>query len=238
MTTSLIASAFVSLEGNGTLDNRLVYWLSLDKWSIDEAAKVMSNIIPDQSSINANEEFSSVTLFTGQQIPSFDDEGNPITYGDCVEYIEGCECWKLNKSQLLKYTGLFNDVRRLLARAFQDEAYLHPITAIDLIVSKDVAIPWLNFAVTNKLMPTKEDLGTQSTETSRKNSSRPPYQQRHQEIEILRVIGELGYDATNLPPRNSGKRWVKAQVRDVLEFPVKVFDKAWERLRTDGRIKD
>lgn len=70
------------------------------------------------------------------------------------------------------------------------------------------------------------------------NTTRPQMQQRFQESEILRVIGELGFTATKLPTCEAGKRGVKAQVRDELKFSVKVFDKAWERLRADKSIKE
>lgn len=73
---------------------------------------------------------------------------------------------------------------------------------------------------------------------TRARTKTPPMQQRFQENEILRVIGELGFTATKMPPRETGKRGVKAQVRDELDLSTKVFDKAWERLRADGNIKE
>ena len=70
-----------------------------------------------------------------------------------------------------------------------------------------------------------------------KKNNRPVPAQRHQESEILRVIRELGYDPKNLPKRKIGKkRWVKAEVRELLEFTEKTFDLAWERLRTQEEI--
>ena len=69
-------------------------------------------------------------------------------------------------------------------------------------------------------------------------TNNPLMRQRFQETEILRVIGELGFTATKFPQWEAGRRGVKAQVRDELEFPTKVFDKAWERLRADGKIKE
>ena len=71
-------------------------------------------------------------------------------------------------------------------------------------------------------------------------NTRPPQQQRFQEEEILRVIKELGYDALNLPVPAAGKRGVKSEVRAKLPSlnMGTVFDKAWDRLRAGGAIKD
>lgn len=66
---------------------------------------------------------------------------------------------------------------------------------------------------------------------------RPVGQQRHQENEILRVIGELGYDPKALPKSPPGKPGVRAAVRARLNFSKCVFDKAWERLQQQGDIK-
>ncbi|MBO3704282.1 MAG: hypothetical protein J5W83_17380 [Candidatus Accumulibacter sp.] len=67
--------------------------------------------------------------------------------------------------------------------------------------------------------------------------SRPLLQQPFQEKEILRVILELGHTATKLPRRTPGKPWIKTDVRKNLPFSEVVFNKAWDRLRKDGRIK-
>ncbi|MGB3423816.1 MAG: hypothetical protein WBF84_06780 [Castellaniella sp.] len=62
--------------------------------------------------------------------------------------------------------------------------------------------------------------------------SKPLPRQRHHEQEILRVIVELGYTATALPPREAGKAWVRAEVRERLKHSQTndVFKKAWQRL--------
>ncbi|WP_321839703.1 hypothetical protein [Paraburkholderia bannensis] len=66
----------------------------------------------------------------------------------------------------------------------------------------------------------------------------PLSRQRHQEHEILRVIRQLGYDPAALPKRESGRPWVKKMVREQLKFSPPVFDKAWERLRSNGEIRE
>lgn len=78
----------------------------------------------------------------------------------------------------------------------------------------------------------------ENTETP---TSKPLSRQQFQEDEILRVIRELGLIPTSIPQWESGKRGVKAQVRDELvgnAFPERVFEKAWERLRNSGEIKE
>ena len=95
---------------------------------------------------------------------------------------------------------------------------------------------WIAAAVANPSAPIEwlESLQSASVATT---TGKPPPQQIFQEQEILRVIKELGYDATNLPKDQPGKKGVKAEVRARLNFSVKVFDKAWERLSADGRIR-
>ncbi|EIN00426.1 hypothetical protein WQE_15386 [Paraburkholderia hospita] len=73
----------------------------------------------------------------------------------------------------------------------------------------------------------------------REPKSRPLARQRHQEDEILRVIRELGHDPKALPKRIPGQPWVKSAARDKLTgFGDKVFDLAWERLRSAGDIAE
>ena len=62
--------------------------------------------------------------------------------------------------------------------------------------------------------------------------------QRSQETEILRVIRELKYDPKALPRMAPGKPWVKSQARTRLKYSSTVFDKAWERLRSQGEIRE
>ena len=64
---------------------------------------------------------------------------------------------------------------------------------------------------------------------------------RDQEAAILESIVVLGFDPKNLPKRDEGKSGIKLLVRtalskNVLFEGVKVFDKAWERLRTWSEI--
>ena len=64
-----------------------------------------------------------------------------------------------------------------------------------------------------------------------------------QESELLRAIHEAGYKPTDLPMRRSGHPGAKAEIRARLKnhrlfVGEKKFDKAWERLRASGGIRD
>ena len=69
-------------------------------------------------------------------------------------------------------------------------------------------------------------------------SAQPIPRQRFQESEILRVISELGYDAQAIPKWKAGMPGAKAKVRKELTYSVSVFDKAWDRLRFDKKIRE
>jgi len=88
-----------------------------------------------------------------------------------------------------------------------------------------------------KHLPTRPPEAAAEAEAS--EPSAPPLP-RHllQERAILRVIRELGYAAKALPKRKPGNSGVKAKVRLKVDLPPGVFDKAWERLRKQGDIRD
>jgi len=69
-------------------------------------------------------------------------------------------------------------------------------------------------------------------------STRRIPEQRFQEQEILRVISTLGHTPDSLPKWTPGKSGVKADVRRELKFSAAVFDKAWQRLRDEGRVRE
>lgn len=66
----------------------------------------------------------------------------------------------------------------------------------------------------------------------------PVQRQRSQEDGILTAIAALNLSAVALPKPKPGKSGVKAQVRAKLNMTGVIFDKAWERLRARGEIKD
>ena len=88
---------------------------------------------------------------------------------------------------------------------------------------------------TNAATPPPE---TPVTSTEETGEAKPLQRQRYQEQEILRVVRELGVDPMALPVPIPGTSGIKAKVRKQLTFSKTVFDKAWERLRGQGDIKD
>jgi len=91
----------------------------------------------------------------------------------------------------------------------------------------------------NKCQPAVFSGVPESAEPPAHVSARPLPAQRFQEQEILRVIGELGYDAKALPKNPNGTKGVKAKVRKIVPLNTPgIFDGAWERLRATGEIQD
>jgi hypothetical protein len=58
-----------------------------------------------------------------------------------------------------------------------------------------------------------------------------------QDTEILQTLVKLGYEVKALPADVPGRPGVKKRVRDLLNWPGKRFDKAWERLLARGEIR-
>lgn len=93
-------------------------------------------------------------------------------------------------------------------------------------------------------MTHNEQGGPDITSEQSEKQQHPTYFQPAQEEAILSAIRDLGYAPTTLPKPPAGKPGVKAKVRSELKnnplFKHKntVFDKAWERLRSNGEISD
>ena len=68
---------------------------------------------------------------------------------------------------------------------------------------------------------------------------KPVQRQAAQEAAILAKLAELGFEATALPVAPAGKASpAKRAVREALCFSADVMNKAWQRLRTAGNIRD
>lgn len=66
-----------------------------------------------------------------------------------------------------------------------------------------------------------------------------------QETLILHTIIDLGYNPKKLPPYQPGKKWIKSVVKSYINpelyrirFTKEIFEKAWERLRKSGEIRE
>jgi hypothetical protein len=81
------------------------------------------------------------------------------------------------------------------------------------------------------------------TKSSGKGQKEPLIQRaRHWQLEVLRVIGDLGHDPMKLPKGDKGKAGVRGEVWTKLfeqkTMTRKNFEKAWEQLRKDGQTAE
>lgn len=98
------------------------------------------------------------------------------------------------------------------------------------------------FGLPERYSKPEQDGMASATEGAAKDPrDKPLPRQRWQEQEILRVIGELGHKANELPKPQAGRRGgVRAQVRKRLTDPMwteAVFKKAWNRLIVSEEIE-
>lgn len=118
-----------------------------------------------------------------------------------------------------------NRLRRLLGKSAFTDAEAQAWLADDFVMPKHELAP--------AVQPSAGKF-----ETAPLVSARPQQARQLQEEDILRVITALGLTATAIPKPLPGKSGTKAEVRKHLKLSSKVFDLAWERLRSDGRIAD
>jgi len=108
-------------------------------------------------------------------------------------------------------------------------------------------LPHNLFTDLEKALIPEQDLlefAQQETLSDKNTCAKPVGLQIQQEDEILRLIREtIGRDPLNLPTRKKGKAGTKADVREKLNIPSKlfrsitVFNKAWERLSEKGLLR-
>ncbi|GAA0576057.1 hypothetical protein ACFQH5_15170 [Halomonas salifodinae] len=90
----------------------------------------------------------------------------------------------------------------------------------------------------------KEDVSLSSVKLDDVKEKKHTLKRDVQDGAILAKLREMGYEPTELPKRESGKRGHRAAVRDEFLpcrrdlFTPKSFEKSWERLRGDGRIRE
>ncbi len=81
------------------------------------------------------------------------------------------------------------------------------------------------------------------SEKTDSNPKKHVFKQILQENEILDCLKKLDYKPEALPKQASGKAGVKGEVRELLLqntqlFTISSFNKAWERLRAEGKLKE
>jgi len=116
-----------------------------------------------------------------------------------------------------------------------DSPDTHVIVSIDMlrVYARDLV------CLAAELTSSAKTEQTASTEQHAHAAGAPLSRQRYQENEILRVLADLGYDPKQLPRPAAGTAGPKSEARARLsDMSTKVFDKAWERLRSSGDIAD
>lgn len=105
--------------------------------------------------------------------------------------------------------------------------------------SKTVSLQHVPCAVTRPASDTAMLLPVNAQPSFQSVPNKPLARRLSQELEILRAIRGFGHDPEAFPKNQPGKPGVKSQVRKALShYTHSIFRGAWERLRSDGRIKD
>lgn len=116
--------------------------------------------------------------------------------------------------------------------SFYEKAKLNfPTTVAELF-------KWIEMQNGDFILPEKFLIAVNAITDGPINTRYPPSRQRQQEQEILKIIKSLGHDPKALPLNNPGTPGIKSKVRQQFNGSKTVFDKAWQRLRDFGEIKD
>lgn len=99
--------------------------------------------------------------------------------------------------------------------------------------------PRLPFRFGGPAQPTSNSGQAEMTKAMTAVPTKPVQRQAAQEAAILAKLAELGFDAGAVPAAPAGKpSQAKQAVRAALGYSTDVMNKAWQRLRTTGVIKD
>ena len=145
------------------MENRLKFWLSMDAWSIDDAAQIITGIDPDKTikpRVNDNtgsRTLGRITLFDGCQLPSPPpEETYRLIHGEFFDSLELVEEnfddiydseieWRREERNALES---YFDKCASIARLFNNPTTCptSPKEWIERALSKKIAIPWLALA--------------------------------------------------------------------------------------------
>lgn len=107
--------------------------------------------------------------------------------------------------------------------------------------SSEIVINPLSFTFVepSALLKWWQKRNTQSCESATSTSPMPVQRRISQELAILATLSELGFDPLRLPTTPAGSTSIaKQRARAKLNLSRAVFDKAWQRLRDDGRLAE
>lgn len=140
------------------------------------------------------------------------------------------------RAKLIERLALMEDLPAMTAQQWLDWADAHSFQIHD----------GFRLAVEKKQEVSAENSPPSPTEAHARNEGFPQPQQRSraQDAAILKAITDLGLDPYQLPKNAPGKAGVKAAIKAEMRnhrhifASDNVFEKAWERLRSSGEIRD
>ena len=108
---SLIVSAYDGDdEGN---ENRLLFWLRLDEWSLHQAAMIIADINPDTAKFDKNHNFKNLQTFKGEEFPECDSNGFPIVESeDDMGHL-----WYVGSHKLKWFSQRYDDLHRIFTNS-------------------------------------------------------------------------------------------------------------------------
>ena len=152
------------------MENRLKFWLSMDAWSIDDAAQIITGIDPDKtikprvSDNTGSRILGRLTLFDGCQLPSPPREETYRFVGgelfDSLELVEEnfddiYDADIERRREESNARKAYFDKCASIARLFNNPTTCptSPKEWIERALSKNIAIPWLALAKEKGLLP-------------------------------------------------------------------------------------
>jgi len=141
-------------------------WLKLDTWKQTDGLLLMVNIEPQGSDVNweGYENFMGVYIDGAKLLNAslLDDISEYYSLPHDIDEEEAREVWKYSEEfieelaerheKIMKYSAKLNNIKTLWDGSdFKEERY-PPKHYIDWALSKDIEIPWLEWAVENKLI--------------------------------------------------------------------------------------
>lgn len=174
-------------------ENRLGFWLRFDKWNLAQAALIFVDIQPDTLNLSHDGDILSYKSFSGNFdiVQDVDERGMPVPIGRDGH---GIEIYLTHQQYDLidALNKMVNDNTELLRRL--NEAT--PQDWVHLAIEKEIAIPWLSWAVDNQYLSIKKN------KSENKASSR----ERETMLKIIYAIAKNGY---KYPERSTLNAMVK-----------------------------
>ena len=194
----------------------------MDKANVFVAAALSLGILPENFSLSRDSNGRMEWEFS-----AYEDNGM-------------AELFRIHRDELQERVTVLQAVRWTQKLVCDDDHQMVSLSkyaqwAIDNEI-EPLAKEFIDFAISN----------TNSAKSQLKHAKAPERREKKstlQDEEVLRILGEVGYIPQKLPPMESGRPWVKAEVKPLaLKTPSlfgseKVFDTTWERLNKSGQIK-